>query len=84
MYISRLKFLFCLLLLYLIFLPGVQALEQKVNQKKIGKGRERKLKQEKMDYQNAVKRHKKMQSKETKSMMRQSKKESRSLTPVKL
>jgi len=67
----------------MIYLPGVQAQEQKVNQKKINKERERKQKQTEKDYHNAVKHHQKAQSKNTKAMMRQSRKESGSFTPVK-
>jgi len=83
MRLSRLKHLVFLLLVVIICLPGVQAQEQKVNQKKINKERERKQKQAEKDYHNAVKRHQKAQSKNTKAMMHQSRKESGSNTPVK-
>jgi hypothetical protein len=65
-----------------MFLPDLMAQEKKVNQKKINKERAKKQKQAEKDYRNAVKRHKKIQSKNTKSMMRQSRKESGSRTPV--
>lgn len=59
------------------------AQEQKVNQKKINRDRAKKQKQAEKDYHNAVKRHKKIQSKNTKTMMKQSRKESSAKTPVK-
>ncbi len=57
--------------------------EHRVNQKKINKERARKQKKAEKEYHDAVKRHKKIQSKNTRGMMRQSRKESGSLTPVK-
>ena len=56
--------------------------EARVNQKKIERDRAKKDKQAKKQYDKAVKRHRNMQSKETKSRMKQSKKESKSVTPI--
>ncbi len=56
--------------------------EARVNQKKIERDRAKKNKQAKKEYDKAVKRHRNMQTKETKSRMKQSKKESKSITPV--
>ncbi len=83
MHFSRLKYLVCLLLICIISMPGVQAQEHKVNQKKINADRERKQKQAEKEYHKAVKQHQKSQSKNTRAMMRQSRKESGTNTPVK-
>lgn len=56
--------------------------EARVNQKKIERDRAKKDKQAKKQYDKAVKRHRNMQTKETKSRMKQSKKESKSNTPI--
>lgn len=80
---GRLKQLVCLLLVLTLCLPGSYGQEQKVNQKKIDKERAKKQKQAEKDYHNGVKRHQKAQSKNTKAMMHQSRKESGSNTPVK-
>jgi len=83
MHFSRLKYLVWLLLMCMIGIPGVQGQEHKVNQKKINQDRERKQKQAEKEYHNAVKQHQKSQSKNTRAMMRQSRKESGTNTPVK-
>ena len=75
--------LICTLLLLTINIPVIKGQEHKDNQGKINKDRERKQKKAEKDYQNAVKHHEKIQSKNTKAMMHQSRKESGSLTPVK-
>ncbi len=56
--------------------------EARVNQKKIEKERAKKEKQSKKQYEKAVKRHHNMQTKETKSRMKQTKRESKSSTPL--
>jgi len=66
----------------MLCLTGAQA-QHKVNQKKIDKERASKQKKADKEYRNAVKHHKQIQSKNTKAMMQQSRKESGSLTPVK-
>ena len=71
-----------LLLLFIISMPVAVGQEHRVNQKKINRERANKQKKAEKEYHNAVKRHKKIQSKNTKGMMRQSRKESGSLTPV--
>jgi len=83
MYIGRLKHLILCILIFLIGLPVVQGQEHKVNQKKINKERAKKQKKAEKEYHDAVKRHTKGQSKSTKGMMRDSRKKSGSLTPVK-
>jgi cell division protein FtsL len=83
MWIKRLCLLIYLLLAAMILVPAIHAQEKKVNQKKIDKDRARKQKQAQKDYHNAVKQHNKNQSKSTKEMMRQSRKQSGTLTPVK-
>ncbi len=59
------------------------AQETKVNQKKIELERSKKQKKEKKDYDQAVKRHNKMQSKSTQASMKKTKKESKKRTPSK-
>jgi hypothetical protein len=56
--------------------------EARVNQKKIEKERVKKEKESKRQYDKAVKRHHNMQTKETKARMKQTKKESKSATPI--
>jgi hypothetical protein len=57
--------------------------EAKVNQKKIDKERAKKEKEGQKQYEKAVKKHMDNQSKETKAMMKQAKKDSKKNTPVK-
>ena len=80
---GRIKHLVCLLLVFTLCLPAGYGQEQKVNQKKINKERAKKQKQAEKDYHKGVKQHQKAQSKNTKAMMKQSRKESGSRTPVK-
>jgi len=80
---SLAKPLFFLVLLLMLPMYGIQAQERKVNQKKIDHDRAKKQKQAEKEYHDAVKHHKKIQSKNTKAMMRDSRKQSGSLTPVK-
>jgi len=80
---GKAKYLVFLILLLIICMSGVQGQEHKVNQKKINKEREKNQKKAEQEYHNAVNRHKKIQSKNTKAMMHNSRKESGSLTPVK-
>ena len=83
MRIPRLYLLIYLLLATAVFTPVIHAQEKKVNQKKISKDRAKKQKQAQKEYHDAVNQHKKNQSKSTKAMMRQSRKESGTLTPIK-
>lgn len=81
----RLKGRSFLILWIISFLPMLIACtpqEARVNQKKIERDRAKKDKQAKKQYDKAVKRHHNMQTKETKSRMKQSKKESKSNTPI--
>ena len=79
----RLVLLITLFLSAVFMLPSGHAQEQKVNQKKFNKDRERKQKQAVKEYHKAVKLHQKNQAKNTKAMMRQSRKQSGTLTPIK-
>jgi hypothetical protein len=83
MRIRRLYMLIFLMLALFCFAPPVRAQERKVHQKKINKERAKKQKQAEKEYHNAVNQHNKNQSKSTKAMMRQSRKESGTLTPIK-
>ena len=56
--------------------------EARVNQKKIEREREKKHKQDMKAYNDAVKRHNKMQSKSTRAAMKKTKKESKKATPI--
>lgn len=79
---SKLNRLIILMLLFMFSVSAAVGQEHRVNQKKINRERAKKQKKAEKEYYNAVKRHKKIQSKNTKGMMRQSRKESGSLTPV--
>ena len=79
----KLNRLIMLMLILALGVPGALGQEHRVNQKKINKERARKQQKAEKEYHDAVKRHKKIQSKNTRGMMRQSRKESGSLTPVK-
>ncbi len=79
----KLKRLIMLMLILALSISWASGQEHRVNQKKINKERARKQKKAEKEYHDAVKRHKKIQSKNTRGMMRQSRKESGSLTPVK-
>ena len=80
---GRLKQLVCLLLVFSLCLSVSYGQEHKVNQQKINKERAKKQKQAEKDYHKGVKQHQKSQSKNTKAMMKQSRKESGTNTPVK-
>jgi hypothetical protein len=69
-------------LFFLIVIPA-DAQESKVNQRRIDREREQKRKTDLKQYDKAVKRHHKMQSKDTKASMKRSKKESKKVTPIK-
>ena len=72
------------LLAFLLAFPGVLPAQQaKVNRKKIEREKRKREKEGMKEYQAALKRHMKNQSKETRVMMRQSKKGSKQATPVK-
>ncbi len=64
------------------FLSASYPQESKVNQRKINRERQKKERQAQKEYEAAVKNHNKLQSKETKSMMKQAKKDSSKNTPV--
>ena len=57
--------------------------EVRVNQRKIERERERKRKKDREAYEKAVKRHKDIQTRETKASMKRTKKAAARLTPVK-
>jgi hypothetical protein len=57
--------------------------EAKVNQRKIDRDRAKKEKLAWKEYKTAVREHEKRQSQETRSMMKQSKKDARKNTPLK-
>jgi hypothetical protein len=61
---------------------GSEGQEARVNQKKIEREQKKKEKAAMKDYRDALKRHLKRQSKETKAMMRQSRKEAKKTMPV--
>lgn len=61
-------------------LPSPQ--EARVNQKKIEREREKKHKKDVKAYNDAVKRHNKMQSKATRASMKKTKKASKKATPI--
>jgi len=56
--------------------------EAKVNQRKVDREHHRKEKAAKKEYQDAIKMHEKNQSKETRAMMKKSKKENKKNTPM--
>lgn len=56
--------------------------EAKVNQKKIDRERARQKKEAQKQFDQALKRHKQIQTKETRARMKQSKKESKKVTPL--
>lgn len=74
-----------LLLLVFLILPVLFSFtpqESKVNQKKIEREREKKKKLAKKQYDQAVLRHRKMQSKDTKARMKQTRKSAKKSTPL--
>jgi hypothetical protein len=74
--------LFAWIIAFLPMLFACTPQEARVSQKKIERDRAKKDKQARKQYDKAVKRHRSMQTKETKSRMKQSKKESKSITPI--
>lgn len=76
----RISVLICFLLLTATSLVFPQ--EARVNQKKIEREREKKHKKDLKAYNDAVKRHNKMQSKSTRASMKKTKKEAKRATPV--
>jgi hypothetical protein len=74
---------FCILILLASLSVGAGILPQevRVNQKKIERDRAKKKKQDMKYYENAVKRHNKIQSKSTKSSMKKTKKGAKKNTP---
>jgi len=78
-----LKILVVFVLINLSVIPVTYAQEKKVNQKQIDKQRRKKQKQAEKEYHDAIKQHMKNQSRNTKAMMKQSRKESGTMTPVK-
>ncbi len=60
----------------------IRGQEARVNHRKIERERERKKKQALREYNDAVKRHNKMQSKTTRASMKKTKKEAKKVTPV--
>lgn len=78
------RFMIIAILCTSTFMPLSSAVpqESRVNQRRIEKEREKKQKQALKDYNQAVKRHKAIQSKATKSSMKRTKKEAGKLTPI--
>jgi hypothetical protein len=82
----RLIFRYILIFIWLVLpFEGGAHLPQdaKVHQKKIDREREARQKEAQKEYNKALKAHHQRQSKETKAMMRQSRKDSKKNTPVK-
>ncbi len=73
-----------LALLCMLFVQVTHAApqEKSVNQRKIEREREKKRNAAQKDYEAGVRRHKKMQSKQTKSSMKKSRKEAPAKTPI--
>jgi len=82
---KSISYLYLVILVYGILISMVSCAPQeaRVNQRKIEREREKKHKQAVREYNDAVKRHNKMQSKSTRDSMRKTKKESKNVTPVK-
>jgi hypothetical protein len=79
---TGIRILFFLLLIAAQVLPGTGfSQEVRVNQKKIERDRAKKKKLDMKYYEQAVRRHNKMQSKSTKSSMKKTKKASKKSTP---
>jgi Flp pilus assembly protein TadB len=76
------KRIFLVLILILPFLFAFYPQEAKVNQRKIEREHQRKAKEAEKNYLQAKEHHQKMQSKETKAMMKQSRKQSKKNTPI--
>jgi uncharacterized membrane protein (DUF106 family) len=66
------------------FMPFLSIIPQEnaVNQRRIERERAKKQKQAQKDYKQAVKRHKSIQSKTTKAMMKHSRKQAGKITPI--
>ena len=76
------KRFFLVLILILPFLFAFSPQEARVNQSKIERNLKRKDKEAEKYYLQAKKNHQKIQSKETKAMMRKSRKQSKQNTPM--
>ncbi len=70
------------LITFVPFAYGFTPQKAKTNQKQIEREREKKKKQEQKKYDAGIKRHQRMQSKETRERMKQTKKESKKATPI--
>jgi hypothetical protein len=81
MVLSKRVLIFSLIITILPLMDSCKPQEARVNQKKIEKEKAKKARQAKADYDKAVKRHNKMQSKSTKASMKKTKKESQKVTP---
>jgi hypothetical protein len=77
------KYIVATVILFTIVFWAFQPQEAKVNQSKINKEHRKKDKIAKKQHEEAIKMHKKNQSKETRAMMKKSKKESKKNTPMK-
>lgn len=75
--------IFLLIVVMSTFFSSVFPQEARVDQKKTTKEQSRKKKEADKKYRLDLKRHYKMQSKETRSMMKQSKKRAKRITPLK-
>ena len=76
---NKIFLIFVMVFMPLLVIPFPQ--EARVNQKKIEREREKKQKKAMKDYNAAVKRHNKIQSKSTRTSMKKTKKEAKSNTP---
>ena len=72
-----------ILLFFLSFNSGIFAQQARVNQKQIDRKRIQQEKKARKTYEMDLKRHLKSQSKETKVMMRESRRKAKKLTPLK-
>lgn len=77
------SFFVCLVIPFNPQLYAGKPQEAKVNQRKINKARAKKEKEGQEQYEKAVKKHMDNQSKETKTMMKKARKDSKKNTPLK-
>jgi hypothetical protein len=77
--LNRIVFIFVMVCMPFLVTSSPQ--EARVNQKKIKRDHAKKQKKAMKDYNDAVKRHNKNQSKSTRTSMKKTKKESKSRTP---
>ena len=81
---SKRLIIFSFLFFFLPFLFAFYPQEVKVNQRKVDREHQQKQLAAKKDYDKAIKMHQKNQSKETRAMMKRSKKANKKNTPMKM